>query len=394
MNSPATRIIILGSTGSIGCNTLEVIRHLHACTDRRFRIVGLATGSNAAMVSQQAAEFDVPNIAVANSDNISDIDRRPNTTIFAGEDAAAEMIAAIARPGDLVIGAMVGSCGLPAIIGAIERGCNIGLANKETLVAAGAIVMPLVSQFGIKLLPIDSEHSAIFQCLLAGRSFDEVERVVLTASGGPFRDRTRAEIADATVAEALNHPTWNMGAKVTIDSATLMNKGLEMIEAHWLFNLPASKIAAVIHPQSIVHSFVEFIDGSVFAQLSPPDMKSPIQYVLTWPDRLPGSSDKLHWQRLADLKFQPMDHERFPAVRLALKAIERGGTAGTIFNAANEVAVEAFLNCEIKFGQVVEIVEATLDEMETQPVVSLRDIELADLEARQRAGGMLLQSNP
>src|SRR5690606_35413226 len=235
--------------------------------------------------------------------------------IYTGSDAALQLIEAVAQPGDLVVGAMVGAAGVPPTIAAIERGCDIALANKETLVAAGELVMPLVRKHGVQMVPIDSEHSAIFQCFLSGRSLDEVKRLVITASGGPFRTRTVQQMRQATVADALNHPTWNMGPKVTIDSASLMNKGLEIIEAHWLFALPSQKIDVVIHPQSIIHSFVEFVDGSVLAQLGPPDMKTPIQYALTWPQRIEGCSATLDWSKLATMNFEQVDETRFMAPR-------------------------------------------------------------------------------
>ena len=279
--------------------------------------------------------------------------------------------------------AIVGSAGLAATFSqAIERGCDIALANKETLVAAGALVMPRVKAKGICLIPIDSEHSAIFQCLLAGRSLDEVRRLVITASGGPFRTWTREQIDAATVDEALNHPTWSMGPKVTIDSASLMNKALEVIEAHWLFGLGPDQIEAIIHPQSLIHSFVEFVDGSVISQLGPPDMKTPIQYALTWPHRAAACSRTMNWASLRKMDFEPVDHERFGALKLAERVIEAGGTAGAVFNAANEAAVEAFLERKIGFSRITELVGETLDAVAPKPVACLEDVLSADRNAR------------
>ena len=278
---------------------------------------------------------------------------------------------------------MVGSAGVPPTIAAIERGCDIALANKETLVAAGELVMPLVRKHGVNMLPVDSEHSAIFQCLLAGRSIDEVKRLVITASGGPFRTWTKQQIRDAGVADALNHPTWNMGPKVTIDSASLMNKAAEVIEAHWLFDMPASRIEAIVHPQSLIHSFVEFIDGSVIAQMGPPDMKTPIQYALTWPHRASGCSDVMDWASLSRMDFEPVDHDRFGALRLAYRVIETGGTSGAIFNAANEAAVAAFLDGRIGFGQITDLVRDALDAIQPMPAASMDDVMQADAAARE-----------
>jgi len=377
---------------SIGANTLEVVAHLRQRGARRFDIVGLATGANAESLAAQAERFDCEHVAIADDSRRAPL--KDVRHVYAGESAACELIDAVARPGDLVVGAMVGSAGVPATIAAIERGCDIALANKETLVAAGAIVMPLAREHEVHLLPVDSEHSAIFQCLLAGRSLKEGERVVLTASGGPFREAPLDEIRDASVEQALDHPTWNMGAKVTIDSATLMNKALEVIEAHWLFDLPAERIEAIIHPQSIVHSFVEFVDGSVFAQLSPPDMRSPIQYALTWPDRVDGCARRLDWRDLRSLEFEPVDHERFPSIRLAKSVIEREGTAGAVFNAANEAAVAAFLDRSIPFGRITEVVAETCSDVAASPVASLDDVLKADVEARETAGRLIATGAP
>ena len=382
------RLILLGSTGSIGTNALEVVDHLHRENLRRFDIVGLATGTSADKIAQQAKRYGVEHVAIANGKTAS----LPGcANVYTGPDAALQLIEAVAREGDLVLGAMVGSVGLPALLAAIDRGCDIALANKETLVAAGALVVPLVRKRQVKLLPVDSEHSAIFQCLQAGRGPDEVERLVLTASGGPFRTWPGPRLYNATVEETLDHPTWSMGPKVTIDSASLMNKALEVIEAHWLFDLPADKIQVVVHPQSIVHSFVEFVDGAVVAQLSPPDMKSPIQYALTWPDRVAGCGRTMDWHEPPSLDFEPVDHERFPALKQAWKVVETGGTAGAILNAANEAAVEAFMARRIPFGMIAELVRDALDTIDPTPVTSLDDIHRADQAARNEVNTRVKQ---
>ncbi|MCZ6836627.1 MAG: 1-deoxy-D-xylulose-5-phosphate reductoisomerase [Planctomycetota bacterium] len=374
------RLILLGSTGSIGTNTLEVIQHLNRVGSIEFDVVGLAAGSNSNTLAEQAKSFQVDHVAIADhaqAEALGDV-----ATLYTGPDAAVQLIQAIARPGDLVVGAMVGSAGLPATLEAIELGCDIALANKETLVAAGEMVMPLVKAKGVNLLPIDSEHSAIFQCLLSGRSIDEVRRLVITASGGPFRTWSKTRIAGASPQMALDHPTWNMGPKVTIDSASLMNKSLEVIEAHWLFGLPAEKIEVIVHPQSLIHSFVEFVDGSVMAQMGPPDMKTPIQYALTWPKRVEGCSKTMDWSSLRQMDFEPVDHDRFGALQLAYQVIERGGTSGAIFNAANEVAVQAFLDGRIDFPTITNLVGQALSTIDPIPVHSLDDVMKADQAAR------------
>ncbi|MHC4420402.1 MAG: 1-deoxy-D-xylulose-5-phosphate reductoisomerase [Planctomycetota bacterium] len=388
---PSRRLILLGSAGSIGVNALQVVEHLHRAGLRRFEIVGLATGANALTLAEQAERFDVEHVALADDSGANQLSGRVSRPrhLYTGPDAALELVEAVARPGDLVIGAMVGSAGLPATLAAIERGCDIALANKETLVAAGALVMPLVKSRGVNLLPVDSEHSAIFQCLAAGRSVDEVRRLVLTASGGPFRTWPAERLYAATVEETLNHPTWNMGPKVTVDSASLMNKALEVIEAHWLFGVSTEKIQVVVHPQSIVHSFVEFVDGSVVAQLSPPDMKSPIQYALTWPDRDPGCAPRMDWRTAWHLDFEPVDHQRFPALGLAYRVVETGGSAGAVFNAANEAAVAAYLERRIPFGAISQLVGETLDAIAPAPIESLDDVHRADAAAREQLGRLI-----
>ncbi|MDX1682815.1 MAG: 1-deoxy-D-xylulose-5-phosphate reductoisomerase, partial [Phycisphaeraceae bacterium] len=326
-------------------NTLRVIDHLDA-NERPMTVAGLAAGRSVEALAEQARAHDCPPLALADEAAADQLrEKLPDATVYSGPDAALELVEATEATD--VVAAVVGSAGLPATLAGIKRGLRIGLANKETLVAAGALVTPLVREHDAVLLPIDSEHSAIFQCL-ADQPQRAIKRIVLTASGGPFRTATAEQMANATVDEALNHPTWDMGPKITIDSATMMNKALEIIEAHWLFDLPGDQIEVIIHPQSIAHSFVEFTDHSVLAQLGPPDMKTPIQYALTYPDRDAGCSEAMDWSALRQLDFEPPDPERFPALRLAFEVIEAGGTAGAVFNAANEAAVAAFLDRKIK----------------------------------------------
>jgi len=386
---------VLGSTGSIGVNTLDVARHLRETGGVDMQVVGLAAGGNSDTLIKQAKAFDVKHLAMASEDAAARVRQAiPDATVYAGADAAEQLIEAVDATD--VTSAIVGSAGLPATLRAIERGMRIGLANKETLVAAGALVTPKVRQHEVELIPVDSEHSAIFQCLQGGPSeasaphpsttlgpYPNVKRIVLTASGGPFRTADRDAMQQATVEDALNHPTWKMGPKITIDSATMMNKALEIVEAHWLFGLPSPQISVIVHPQSVVHSFVEFDDNSVLAQLGPPDMRTPIQYALSYPDRPAGCSDSLNWTMLSSLSFEQPDYEKFPSLKLAYDVIDAGGTAGAIFNAANEAAVAAFLERRIRFGRIVELVAEALSATDTVPADSLETIIEADRAARE-----------
>ncbi len=371
------RVVVLGSTGSIGVNTLAVIEHLTRTGLCPFEVVGLAAGSNAKTLAEQAKHHVCGCLALADARASSLLHAEQ---VFTGPDASTQLVEHT-RP-DVVVSAIVGAAGLSATVAALRRGCTVALANKETLVAAGAFVMALARQHGAVMIPVDSEHSAIFQAL--GQTIDTtgVRRVVLTASGGPFREWSAQRMRDATPEQALNHPTWDMGPKITIDSATMMNKALEIIEAHHLFALPPEKIEAVIHPQSVVHSFVEFADHSVLAQLGPPDMRTPIQVALTHPKRVAGCSDQLDWTKLRQLDFLSPDGERFPALRLAYDVIRRGGTAGAVFNAANEAAVQAFLEHRIRFGRIVELVGEALTAIPTVPIECLDDVFQADQHAR------------
>jgi len=375
---PSGRILLLGSTGSIGRSTLEVVDHLRSEGHGDWSVIGLAAGTNVELLAEQAARTGAADVAIA--DAAAAAAYQGPGRVHAG---ASELVKSIAQPGDILVAAIVGAAGMDAVLAGIERGCRIALANKETLVAAGSIVVPAARAAGVEILPVDSEHSAIFQCLHGEETRGEVERLVLTASGGPFRGKAAGEIASATVEEALAHPTWKMGPKISIDSATLANKALEIIEAHWLFGLPADRIDAIVHPQSIIHGFVEFRDGSVLAQCGPPDMRTPIQYALTWPDRVDAPGRRMNWSELSQLDFEPIDHESFPLICLAWQAIRSGGTAGAVLNAANEAAVEAFLAGTIRFGDISSLVGAACAACPPAPASNLEDIRCADVEARR-----------
>lgn len=403
MNSTSRprRVIVLGCTGSIGTNTLHVIEHLNAIHPGTLEIVGLAAGSSATKLFEQARRHGVHSLALAEQPDCTDAPS--GTELFTGSDAAWRLVESVEA--DIVVAAIVGSAGLSAVVSAIERGCDIALANKETLVAAGEIIMPLATKHGSHIFPVDSEHSAIFQCLQSRRAeshtnrmpptsmnLDHIRRIVLTASGGPFRTWPLERIASATVEQALSHPTWKMGAKITIDSASMTNKALEIIEARWLFNLESERIDVIVHPQSIIHSFVEFDDGSVLAQLGAPDMRTPIQYALTWPARPEGCANRIDWSTLAQLDFEPPDEQRFPALRLARRVIETGGTSGAIFNAANEVAVAAFLDGRIAFGRISQLAADTLDAIDARAARSLDEVFTADRRAREHVRSLLVSN--
>lgn len=388
VRSTTRRLIVLGSTGSIGTNTLGVVEHLTTTDATAIEVVGLAVRRNVDKLIEQARQFNVPAVAVADTAQAETVRAAlPHVTVYAGPDSALELVEQSKATETLA--AIVGSAGLPATLAAVSQGQIVALANKETLVAAGAMVMPMVHRNRARLIPVDSEHSAVFQCLeWRGRQIGQagattVKRIVLTASGGPFREADEDTLENATVEQALRHPTWNMGPKVTIDSATMMNKALEVIEAHWLFNLPAEKIDVIIHPQSLVHSFVEFEDHSILAQMGPPDMRTPIQYALTYPDRSPGCSKALDWSKLSTLDFEQPDHDRFRSLKLAYKVIEAGGTAGAILNAANEAAVTSFLERKIRFGRIVELVAEAMAAIEAKPIQGIDSILTADRQARE-----------
>jgi 1-deoxy-D-xylulose-5-phosphate reductoisomerase len=351
-------ICILGSTGSIGQSSLEVISNL----SERFRPLYLATNRNIELLQQQIERFKPKAVAVLNQDAASQLRKSVNGSVrvHAGEEGFLELVA---RPDvDIVISSLVGFAGLLPTIEAIKHGKTVALANKETLVVAGEIITNLVKQHKAQLIPVDSEHSAILQCL-AGEHPDQIAKLILTASGGPFLHTDKKEFDNITVEAALNHPNWKMGNKITIDSATLMNKGLEVIEAHWLFNLPPEKIEVLIHPQSIVHSMVEFVDGSVKAQMGIPDMKLPIQYALTYPQRTSSVYRRINFAELREITFFEPDREKFECLGLAYEALQIGGTQPAILNASNEVAVALFLNKKIKFSQISTLIRTAMNEI-------------------------------
>jgi 1-deoxy-D-xylulose-5-phosphate reductoisomerase len=354
------KLAILGSTGSIGQSALDVVR----AHPQRLSIVGLAAGSNHERLRDQAAEF------------------APKITALASESGSAGLIAVATHPDvDIVICASAGTAALEAVLAAIEAGKTIALANKEVLVMAGALVMAAARARGVPILPVDSEHNAVHQCL-HGRSRDQIRRIILTASGGPFREMSAASLAAVKPEEALRHPTWRMGPKITIDSATLMNKGLEVIEAHWLFDLPGSQIDVVIHPQSIVHSMVELNDGSIMAQLGGADMKLPIQYACSYPERWEASVARLDLAAIGRLEFQPPDLGRFPCLGLAYQALEQGPSYAVVLNAANEVAVASYLEEKISFVAIAGVIEQAMGAHTPVAVSTLEAVRDVDAWAR------------
>jgi 1-deoxy-D-xylulose-5-phosphate reductoisomerase len=372
-----TNIAILGSTGSIGRSSLDVIEAL----PDRFRVTYLTAHRNIEILTEQVRRFKPLAVVVSDPDLAGELRKRVNgtTEVLCGREALMDVVA---RPDvDIVISALVGFAGLHPTLRAIEAGKDIALANKETLVVGGELVMEKVRQNNVRLLPVDSEHSAILQCL-QGEDIQSVSRLILTASGGPFLNTPREEMHAITPARALKHPTWTMGSKITIDSATLMNKGLEVIEAHWLFGLPAERIEVIVHPQSIIHSMVEFVDGSVKAQLGIPDMKLPIQYALTYPERPPSAFQRVDFAALGRLTFQGPDLERFPCLSLAFRAMREGGTTPAVLNAANETAVQLFLEGRIGFTAIPALIAHAMDMLPSTGALTLESIDLADREAR------------
>jgi 1-deoxy-D-xylulose-5-phosphate reductoisomerase len=380
-------LTVLGSTGSIGVNTLDVVRQ----NRRRYQVYALAAGHNVPIILQQINEFrpkiailatatGVDRLAAELSD--SGLPRQYWPELACGP--AALRSAATAPATDIVVSAIVGVAGLEATYEAVRLGKRVGLANKEVLVSGGRLVMEAVRQSGAQLLPIDSEHNGVHQCLQAGNRA-EVSRLILTASGGPFRNTPKEAMAEVTPAQALNHPTWRMGKRITIDSATLMNKGFEVIEACWLFGFQPSQVDVVIHPQSTVHAMIEYSDGSILAQVSAPDMRMPIQYALTWPDRSRAPVPKIDWGQARHWEFGPPDFDRFPLLKLAYACQETGGSATCTLNAADEVAVEAFLKGEIGFHGIAAVVEEALGRMPNRRPQTVHDILEIDKESRSVA---------
>ena len=372
------QVTILGSTGSIGRSALEVIRHYAG----RFEVSGLAAHSNVELLAAQMAEFHPARVAVADEEAGARVAAmHPAVEVRTGPQAAAWLASV---PTDVVLCAIVGAAGLRPVLSAIDAGSRIALANKEPLVMAGALIMERARDRAVQVLPVDSEHNAIFQCL-QGHRVSDVRCVHLTASGGPFHGRPRESLRHVTPAEATRHPTWDMGAKISVDSATLMNKGLEVIEAMWLFGLPASKIQVIIHPQSVIHSLVEFNDGSILAHMGVTDMRLPIVFALAWPERVESPVARLNLAELRELTFAAPDIDAFPCLALALRAAALGGTAPATLNAGNEVAVDAFCKGRLGFLRIEEVVRNTLDHAAVSFDTRLEAIEAADAAARKYA---------
>ena len=374
------KIAILGSTGSIGTQTLEIVR------DNRsdLEVVALAAGSNVELMEKQVREFRPKLVSLQNEEACRDLADRlkdMQVTIVPGMEGLIQI--AEMEESDVLVTAIVGMIGIRPTIAAIKKGKDIALANKETLVTAGHIIMPLAAQMGVSILPVDSEHSAIFQSM-QGEKKEQVSKLLITASGGPFRGRTREQLADIRVEDALKHPNWSMGHKITIDSATLVNKGLEVMEAKWLFDVELDQIQVVVHPQSIIHSMVEYVDGGIIAQLGTPDMKLPIQYALFYPDRRPMKGKRVDFYELGSITFERPDMETFTGLKLALRAARTGGSLPTVFNAANEKAVSLFLNRKIKFLEIPELIEMCMDEHKVVDNPNVEEILAAEAESYDR----------
>jgi len=372
------KVLILGSTGSIGINTLNVIRNF----SEEFKITALTVNTRIDLLEPQINEFKPGTVVVKNEKQGLELRNKISNkcTVLTGEQGLID--AASNLDYDIFVGAMVGFSGLGPALEAIKRGKIIALANKETLVVAGELVTRMCKTYGAKLIPIDSEHSAIFQCL-EGENKNSVEKLILTASGGPFLNKKKSALEAVTVSEALSHPNWKMGNKITIDSASMMNKGLEIIEAHWLFEIEKDKIEVVVHPQSIIHSMVQFVDGSIKAQLGLPDMKLPIQYALTYPSRFANNYKRVNLPKIGDLTFFSPDMEKFECLKLAYKVLDEGGTAPCILNAANEVAVDKFLKGKIKFSSIPRFINMALDKLENHKSPDVETIFECDKETRE-----------
>ncbi|HIJ78196.1 MAG: 1-deoxy-D-xylulose-5-phosphate reductoisomerase [Desulfobulbaceae bacterium] len=379
-------ISLLGSTGSIGCNVLDVVRQFPG----RFRIVGLAAGNNGALLREQIEAFNPQKVSIADAKLAGDLAQSlpPGWSDKIEVGTKGNISVATIPEADTVVSAIVGAAGLTPTLAAIEAGKNIALANKETLVMAGNLVMDAVKRCRVTMLPIDSEHNAIFQALEAGRR-EDVNKILLTASGGPFQNKSMRELWDVSPEQALAHPNWTMGKKISIDSATLMNKGLEVIEAKWLFDIEVEAIEVLIHPQSIVHSMVEYKDGSVISQMGIPDMRIPIAYALSYPERLRLKLPRLDLFNTHDLSFHRPDFERFPALKLAYQVCKRGGTLPAVLNAANEVAVDAFLNRKIRFPEIALTVAETVNRLPGEAALTIKSVLDADLAARMQAESII-----
>jgi 1-deoxy-D-xylulose-5-phosphate reductoisomerase len=379
-----TKVLLLGASGSIGASTLDVLRK-HAA---RFELVGVAAGRRHEALIEAVREFKPQVAALTSAEAVkaakAAIDALDTKTewLLDGDQHMVDLARELDY--DVLLASVTGAAGLPAVLEAAKRGKRIALANKESLVMTGPLLTAICKQTGAELLPVDSEHSAIFQCL-RGENHDEIKRIILTASGGPFRTTPLAELKKVTLKQALKHPTWEMGPKITVDSSTLFNKALEVIEARWLFDVPRSKLDAVIHPQSVVHSMVEFVDASIIAHLGPTDMKIPIQFALSYPQRIEQPVPTWPWERMSTLNFEPVDYQKFPALELGFAVAEAGGTLGAVFNAANEVAVERFLHEQIAYLDIYKTVRSVVDKHSNITHSSLEQVLEADRWARETA---------
>lgn len=373
-------VTVLGATGSVGCSTVDLLNR----NRDRFRVTALTANTNVALLAEQARLLDAEVAIIGDPEKLDDLRDALQGTAVEAMAGEAAIIEAASRPADIVVAAIVGAAGLRPTLAASRQGSIVAIANKECLVCAGDLVMAEVERSGATLLPVDSEHNAIFQVFETGNA-SEVERLILTASGGPFRTWTRDEMAAATPAQAVAHPNWDMGRKISVDSATLMNKGLELIEAAYLFPVHAEKIEVLVHPQSVIHSMVAYVDGSVLAQLGTPDMRTPIAYTLSWPERMAAPAKRLDLAEIGQLSFEKPDLERFPALSLARAALNRGNGSTAVLNAANEVAVASFLAEQLGFLDIAAVVEETLDRVAAQPITSFEDFEQLDAEARRIA---------
>ena len=381
------RIAILGATGSVGRSTLDLVER----SPERFEVVALTAQSNVDALAEAARRTGARLAVVADESCFADLADKLEGSGCRAAAGAEGLIEAAAGDADWVMAAIVGCAGLVPTMAAIEAGKTVALANKEALVTAGTLMTGAATRSGATLLPVDSEHNAIFQCL-AGSRGEDVARLVLTASGGPFLNASLDQMRAASPAQAVAHPRWSMGAKISVDSATLMNKGLELIEAHHLFGLATDRLDIVVHPQSVVHSLVEFVDGSLLAQLGSADMRIPIAFTLAWPERMETPAERLSLTDIARLDFEAPDMQRFPALRIAREALERGGSAAIVLNAANEVAVEAFLNGRIGFCDIVRLVEEALAQIDAAAPKSVAEVVALDLDVRERARAMIAES--
>jgi len=372
------KLLILGSSGSIGKNTIELVRAF----PEEFEIVGLSVNQNTEELEKQINEFKIKTVVVNDDDKATELKNLIGSKceILSGDKGLIEIVKR--NNYDILVTALVGFAGLAPTIEAIKLKKRIALANKETLVVAGELIINLAKKYGAEILPVDSEHSAIFQCLI-GEDKNHINKIILTASGGPFLKKKKEELVNVTIEEALNHPNWKMGNKITIDSATMMNKGLELIEAFWLFQLPKEKIEIIIHPQSVIHSMVEFVDGSLKAQLSSPDMKLPILYALSYPSRFDYSGVTTNLKKIANLTFFEPDFDKFVCLKIAYDVISEGGTSPCILNAANEIAVDSFLKGKIKFTQIPELIETALNKIEKKNIFELDDVFETDFKTRE-----------